>query len=31
MKVDSVIFYTNDIDKVLKFYRDKVGLEVDYL
>ena len=31
MKVDSAIFYTNDIDKVLELYKDQVGLKVDYL
>ncbi|MEK0369488.1 MAG: VOC family protein [Nitrosopumilus sp.] len=31
MKLDSVIFYTKDLDKVITFYRDKIGLEVDYI
>jgi len=31
MKLDSVIFYTNNLGKAVSFYCDKVGLEVDYI
>ena len=31
MKLHSAIFYTKDLDKAIKFYKDKIGLEVDYI
>ncbi len=31
MKLDSVIFYTKELDRAIKFHRDKIGLEVDYI
>jgi len=31
MKLDSAIFYTNNLDKAISFYKDVVGLEVDYI
>lgn len=31
MKLDSAVFYTNDLEKVVDFYEDKIGLEVDYI
>jgi len=30
MKLDSAILYTNDIDKATEFYRDLLGMKVDY-
>lgn len=30
MKLDSAVFYTNDIDKVTEFYQDLIGLKLDY-
>ncbi len=31
MKIHSVVFYTKDLNKVVPFYRDIIGLEVDYI
>ncbi|MFA5926219.1 MAG: glyoxalase superfamily protein [Parcubacteria group bacterium] len=31
MKLDSAVFYSNDIEKATEFYRDVIGLEVDYI
>lgn len=31
MKIDSAIFYSNDLDAVIVFYRDVLGLKVDYI
>jgi len=31
MKLDSAIFYTKNLDKIIPFYKEKVGLEVDYI
>ncbi len=31
MKIDSAIFYTEDLNRTITFYRDKIGLEVDYI
>lgn len=31
MKLDSAVFYTNNLEKAIAFYRDTVGLEVDYI
>jgi predicted enzyme related to lactoylglutathione lyase len=31
MKLDSAIFYTNNLEKVINFYRDVISLEVDYI
>ncbi len=31
MKLHSAIFYTKDLDRIIKFYKDKIGLEVDYI
>lgn len=30
MKLDSAVLYTNDIDNVVEFYGDILGLEVEY-
>ncbi len=30
MKLDSAVFYTNDVDKTTEFYKDVVGLKLDY-
>ena len=30
MKLDSAVFYSNDIDKVTDFYKNIIGLEVVY-
>ena len=30
MKLDSAVFYSHDIEKVVNFYRDVIGLEVEY-
>lgn len=30
MKLGSAVLYTNDIEKVVKFYRDILGLELQY-
>jgi len=31
MKLNSAIFYTKDISKVISFYKGIVGLEIDYI
>ncbi len=31
MKLYSAIFYTKNLDRIIKFYKDNVGLEVDYI
>jgi predicted enzyme related to lactoylglutathione lyase len=31
MRLDSAVFYSNDIEKAINFYRDTIGLEVDYI
>lgn len=31
MKLDSAIFYTNNLEKILPFYRDIVGLDIEYI
>lgn len=31
MKLDSAIFYTNNLGKAVSFYKDLIGLEVDYI
>jgi len=31
MRLDSVIFYTKNLDRIILFYKEKVGLEVDYI
>jgi predicted enzyme related to lactoylglutathione lyase len=31
MKLDSAVFYTNDLGKIISFYRDTIGLEVEYI
>jgi predicted enzyme related to lactoylglutathione lyase len=31
MKLDSAVFYSNDIEKAINFYKDTIGLEVDYI
>lgn len=31
MKLDSVVFYTNDLEKVTSFYEDVMGFEVEYI
>jgi len=28
--LDAVVFYTNDIDTVVDFYANKIGLKLDY-
>jgi len=30
MKLDSTVIYSNDIEESVKFYRDIIGLELDY-
>lgn len=30
MKLDSAVFYSNDIGRVIRFYRDIIGLELEY-
>lgn len=30
MKLDSAVLYSNDIEAVTKFYKDVIGLELDY-
>lgn len=30
MKLDAVALYSNNIENVTKFYRDTLGLELDY-
>ncbi|MCL5093733.1 MAG: glyoxalase superfamily protein [Patescibacteria group bacterium] len=31
MNLHSAVFYTNDIEKVIPFYRDTLGFEVEYI
>ena len=31
MKLNSAIFYTKDLNKAIPFYKEVVGLEVDYI
>lgn len=31
MKLDSAVFYTNDIDKVTEFYQNIIGLKLDHV
>lgn len=31
MQLDSAVLYSNDIGNAVKFYRDIIGLEVDYI
>lgn len=31
MKLDSAVFYTNNLDKAIKFYRDFLKLKVNYI
>lgn len=31
MKLDSAVFYSNDINKAIDFYKNIIGLEVDYI
>lgn len=31
MNLDSAVFYTNNIEKVIPFYRDVLGFEVEYI
>lgn len=31
MNLDSVVFFTNDLEKIISFYRDTIGLEVEYI
>lgn len=31
MNLDSAVFYTNDLNKVIEFYRDVLGFEVEYI
>ncbi len=31
MKLDSAIFYTNNLEKVIPFYRNIVGLNIEYI
>lgn len=30
MKLDSAVLYTNDIDRITKFYTEVIGLKVEY-
>ena len=30
MNLDGVVFYSNDLDKVIDFYKDIVGLTIEY-
>jgi len=30
MNLDTAVFYTNDIDKIIKFYRDTLGFNLEY-
>lgn len=30
MNLDSAIFYTNDLEKVINFYKNVVGLKIEY-
>lgn len=31
MELESAVFYTNDLSRVVEFYRDLIGLSVDYI
>jgi predicted enzyme related to lactoylglutathione lyase len=31
MKLDSAVFYTNNLEKTIPFYRDIVGLNIEYI
>lgn len=31
MKLNSAVFYTNNLERVISFYRDVVGLDIDYI
>ena len=31
MKLDSAVFYTNDLEKIIEFYRDILKFKVDYI
>lgn len=31
MRLDSAIFYTNNLNGAIKFYKEIIGLEVDYI
>jgi predicted enzyme related to lactoylglutathione lyase len=31
MKLDSAVFYSNDINKAIDFYKNFIGLEIDYI
>ncbi|OGM13184.1 hypothetical protein A3D84_05375 [Candidatus Woesebacteria bacterium RIFCSPHIGHO2_02_FULL_42_20] len=31
MKLDSAVLYSNDINKAIEFYRDIIGLKVEYV
>lgn len=31
MNLDSVVFFTNDLEKTTPFYRDTLGFEVEYI
>ena len=31
MKLDSAVFYTNDLDRIIEFYRDILKFKVDYI
>lgn len=31
MKLNSAIFYTENLDRIIEFYRDKIGLEANYI
>ena len=31
MKLDSAIFYTNNLEEIISFYKDIIELEIDYI
>lgn len=31
MKLDSAVFYTNNLNKAIEFYRDALGFKVEYI
>lgn len=31
MKLDSAVFYTNDLEKIVDFYANQLGLKTDYI
>ncbi len=31
MKLDSAVFYSNDLEKAIEFHRDVMGFEVEYI